>query len=231
MSAGNCPGGDGVASYHDVSAPPENAYKKAVRHVIYGLLGELEVQGDGGPIDLPGGLALAVLAGAAGQREPAGLQGRPDPGRVGQRRDHRGPAAQGRARGAADARPGRPARRHQDARPVRLRAARRRGGRRRPDIPAAGPPGGRGRGRSPRRGGDRLPARRAAALARPAPALERAQQGAGPGRPHAARPAQASRGATVRARARTGATTRPSWASWRSPPRSTLPTSGCASCS
>jgi DNA-binding SARP family transcriptional activator/tetratricopeptide (TPR) repeat protein len=31
--------------------------------VIYGLLGELEVRGDGGPVDLPGGHALAVLAG------------------------------------------------------------------------------------------------------------------------------------------------------------------------
>jgi DNA-binding SARP family transcriptional activator/tetratricopeptide (TPR) repeat protein len=31
--------------------------------MIYGLLGELEVRGDGGPLDLPGGHALAVLAG------------------------------------------------------------------------------------------------------------------------------------------------------------------------
>jgi DNA-binding SARP family transcriptional activator/tetratricopeptide (TPR) repeat protein len=30
--------------------------------VIYGLLGELEIQGAGGPLELPGGLALAVLA-------------------------------------------------------------------------------------------------------------------------------------------------------------------------
>ena len=31
--------------------------------MIYGLLGELEVRGDDGPLDLPGGHALAVLAG------------------------------------------------------------------------------------------------------------------------------------------------------------------------
>lgn len=52
---------DGVASYRRQCAR-ENAYKKAVR-VIYGLLGELEVVGDDGPIDLPSSHALAVLAG------------------------------------------------------------------------------------------------------------------------------------------------------------------------